>query len=201
MSTPISAPRARGPRPAGEDTRAAILEAAQSEFAERGFDAASMRAVARRAGVDPALVRHYFGTKSELFSVLNELPGRPGELLGRLFDAGTDGLGRRMVGLFFGLWDQPEGRQRMRALIAAASSREPAGAGLAEFIAADVTGAIAPRLTGVQRHLRAELIASHVVGLAMARFVLQLEPLASASEDDVARWLAPNLQRLIDGGP
>ncbi|WP_407341682.1 hypothetical protein [Pengzhenrongella phosphoraccumulans] len=89
----------------------------------------------------------------------------------------------------------------MRALIAAASSREPVGSGLAEFIAAEVTGAIAPRLTGPDPDLRAELIASHVVGLAMARFVLGLEPIASASEEEIAVWLAPNVQRLIDGGP
>jgi len=201
MSTGTPTPRSRGPRPAGEDTRAAILVAAQVEFAESGFDATSVRAVARRAGVDPALVRHYFGSKSDLFVALNGLPERPGQILGALFDAGTDGVGRRMVALFFTLWDTPEGRQRMRALIAAASSREPVGSGLAEFIAAEVTGAIAPRLTGPDPHLRAELIASHVVGLAMARFVLGIEPIASAREDEIAVWLAPNVQRLIDGGP
>lgn len=173
MSSARPTPRARGPRPAGEDTRAAILAAARAEFAERGFDAASMRAVARRAGVDPALVRHYFGTKADLFAVVSELPGRPGEILGRLFDAGTDGLGRRLVALFFTVWDTPDGRQRMRALIAAASSRVPAGAGLAEFLTGEVIGAVAPRLAGEQRRLRAELIASQVVGLAMVRFVLR----------------------------
>lgn len=201
MSAGTPTPRARGPRPAGEDTRAAILSAARAEFAERGFDATSVRAVARRAGVDPALVRHYFGTKANLFAVVSVLPGRPGERLGRLLDAGTDGLGRRLVALFFAVWDTPDGRQRMRALIAAASSRGPTSAGLAELLAGEVTGAIAPRLTGEQRRLRAELIAAQVVGLAMARFVLQLEPLASADEEDVARWLAPTIQRLIDGGP
>ena len=201
MSTNPPAPRARGPRPAGEDTRAAILSAAQVEFAERGFDATSVRAVARRAGVDPGLVRHYFGAKGDLFVALNELPGLPGEFLGPLFDAGLDGVGRRIVALFFALWDAPDGRQKIRALIAAASSRELEGAGLAEFIAAEVTDAIAPRLTGPQPHLRAELIAANVVGLALARYVLQLEPLASASEEEVAAWLAPNLQRLVDGGP
>jgi len=201
MTSPPPAPRTRGPRPAGEDTRAEILTAAGAEFAERGFDATSMRAVARRAGVDPALVRHYFGGKADLFSVVSELPGRPGELVGRLFDAGTAGLGRRLVALFFTVWDAPGGRQRMRALIAAASSSEHTGDGLAEFLAREITGTIAPRLAGAETQLRAELIASHVVGLAMARFVLRLEPLASADEETIARWLAPNLQRLIDGGP
>jgi len=192
-------PRTRGPRPAGTDTRAAILTAARTEFADRGFDATSMRAVARRAGVDPGLVRHYFGAKADLFAAVSGLPGRPGDLVGRVFEAGTDGVGRRLVALFFSVWDAPDGQQRMRALIAAASSSEHTGAGLAEFIAGEVTGSIAPRLGPDDAMLRADLIAAHVVGLAMARYVLRLEPLASASEETVARWLAPDLQRLVDG--
>jgi len=158
--------------------------------------------VARRAGVDPALVRHYFGTKSDLFAVINELPGRPGDLLGRVLDTGgPEDIGRRLVAMFFSVWDTEVGRQRMRALIAAASSSGPTGGALAEFLTAELIGAIAPRLAGEQRELRAELIAANVVGLAMVRYVLHLEPLASASEETIARWLAPNIQRLLDGGP
>ncbi|WP_407341681.1 TetR/AcrR family transcriptional regulator [Pengzhenrongella phosphoraccumulans] len=123
MSTGTPTPRSRGPRPAGEDTRAAILVAAQVEFAESGFDATSVRAVARRAGVDPALVRHYFGSKSDLFVALNGLPERPGQILGALFDAGTDGVGRRMVALFFTLWDTPRGGS---ACVPSSQRRRPA---------------------------------------------------------------------------
>ncbi|QTE30197.1 TetR/AcrR family transcriptional regulator [Pengzhenrongella sicca] len=201
MTSSPPPPRTRGPRPAGTDTRAAIMTAARTEFADHGFDGTSMRAVARRAGVDPALVRHYFGAKADLFAAVSGLPGRPGVLIGALFEGGTDGLGRRLVALFFSVWDPPEGRQRMRALIAAASSSEHTGAGLAEFIASEVAGEIAPRLRGDDALLRAELIGMHIVGVAMGRYVLRLEPLASADEDAVARWLAPNLQRLVDGAP
>ncbi len=106
----------RGPRPE-VDTRAAIVAAAREEFSANGFEGASVRAVARRAEVDPALVRHYFGGKEALFAASLELPFDPSSILGTVVEGGPDGIGERLVRAFCGLWDPPEHRERLVAVL------------------------------------------------------------------------------------
>ena len=128
MAPPSEAPdvaRRRGRRPAGEDLRGDILAAARDEFAARGFDATTIRGVARAAGVDPRLVHHYFDGKDDVFAAAFELPVRPQEVIEPLLAPGPDGLGERLVRLFLSVWDTPAGRQRSRPAVRSARGRSP----------------------------------------------------------------------------
>src|SRR5687767_860862 len=98
-----------GRRPGNQDTREAILAAARKAFSERGFDGASIRAIATSAGVDPALVHHYFGNKDQLFLATMQMPINPNDFLPKVFEPGIDGIGERIVRTFLGVWDSPAG--------------------------------------------------------------------------------------------
>src|SRR4051812_44844115 len=98
-----------GRRPGNQDTREAILEAARKAFAERGFDGASIRGIAGSAGVDPALVHHYFGTKDQLFLATIQAPFDPAQVLPQIFEDGIDGVGERVIRAFLSVWDSPRG--------------------------------------------------------------------------------------------
>lgn len=201
--TPESKPaaRPRGRRPSGTDARAAILEAARAQFAARGYDATSLRAIARQAEVDPALVHHYFDGKSELFAATLDVPVRPRELVERVVGSGPDGVGERLVRSFLGVWDTPAGRARLLALLRSMASHEDAARMLREFLTRELIGQVARRVGGADTdpERSAALAASQLVGLAMVRYVLLLEPLASAPVDDVVRDVAPTLQRYLTG--
>lgn len=193
-------PRRRGRRPAGEDGRGAIVAAARREFADRGFDATTLRGIARAAGVDPRLVHHYFEGKDALFTAAFELPvRRPADVLGPVLAAGPDGVGERLVRVFLQVWDAPEGRQRVVALLGASVSSEAGARMLREFLTGEVFGPIAASLGGDQPMLRATLAASQMMGLIVARYVVRIEPLASLPPDDVVAALAPVLQRYLSG--
>jgi AcrR family transcriptional regulator len=189
----------RGRRPAGEDRRGDILAAARAEFGERGFDATTIRGVARAAGVDPRLVHHYFDGKDALFVAAFELPARPQQLLEAVLgpDAGT--IGPRLVRLFLTVWDSDEGRQRIVALVSAASASEAGARMLREFLAREVFARIVARIGSDDPELRAALAASQMMGLALARYVVRLEPLASADPDLVVALVGPMIQQYLTG--
>lgn len=193
-------PRRRGRRPVGEDRRGDILAAAREEFASRGYDATTLRGVARVAAVDARLVHHYFEGKDALFTAAFELPvRRPQDLFGPVLAPGPDGVGERLVRMFLRVWDTPEGRQRVVALLGASATSEAGARMLREFLTAQVFGPIAAALGDDEADLRATLAASQMMGLVVARYVVQLEPLASAAEEDLVAVLAPTLQRYLAG--
>jgi AcrR family transcriptional regulator len=195
-----SIPRRRGRRPSGEDTRGAILTAARGEFASRGYDGTTMRGIARQAGVDARLVHHYFdGGKEEIFVAALDFPVRPQDVVDAILLPGPDGVGERLVRMFLGIWDTPEGRVRMRAIFGAVAVNEAGARMIREFITRELLGRLAERLAVDRPALRATLAASHLVGIAMARIVLQVEPLASASIDEIAEFVAPTIQRYLTG--
>ena len=196
--TEASIPRRRGRRPSGEDTRGAILTAARGEFAARGYDGTTLRGIARQAGVDARLVHHYFeGGKEEIFVAALDFPVRPADLVNAVLGPGPDGVGERMVRMFLGIMDSPEGRTRIRAVLGAAAANEGGARMVREFITREVLARLVGRL-GVDRPaLRASLAASHLVGLAMARVVVGVEPVASAPADEIVEFLAPTLQRYL----
>ena len=187
----------RGRRPAGEDTRAVILDAAREEFAAKGYDASSMRAIARSAGVDPALVHHYFEGKPGLFAETMELPVRPALVVAALLEGPREQIGERVVRTFFGIWDPPEGRQRLVALIRSAVSHEEAARMLREFLAREVFGRVAAELGVPDPQMRAGLAVSQMLGVALLRYVMGLEPMASATPEQLVEQLAPTLQRYL----
>lgn len=193
------APRRRGRRPAGEDLRGAIVEAARGEFTARGYEATTLRGIARAAGVDPRLVHHYFDGKEQVFVAALDLPASPAALVPTLLAAGPDGVGERLVRLFFGVWDGPTGRPRFVALLGAVVSSPEAARMLREFLARELFERIAAGLGSPDSALRGGLAASQMVGLAMARYVVGIEPIASADVETLVPWLAPTIQRYLVG--
>jgi AcrR family transcriptional regulator len=187
----------RGRRPAGEDTRAAIIDAARAEFSAKGYDASSLRAIARAAEVDPALVHHYFEGKSHLFAETMSLPVRPAELISAVLTGPRAQVGERLARTFFLMWDQPESRQRFVAILRSAVSHEDAARMLREFLAREVFGKVALSLGVPQPELRAGMAAAQMIGMAMLRYVIGFEPMVCASTDEIVALVAPTLQRYL----
>ena len=188
-----------GRRPGASGTREAILAAARRAFAEQGYQRATIRGVARLAGVDPALVHHYFGTKQELFVAAVRLPVNPVEQLTAVLAAEPDEVGRRLVETFLSIWDHAAGQSPLLALIRSAVSDRDAAAMLREFITEEVLGPIAGRLGSPDARLRATLVGSQLIGLAVARYIIRVEPLASAPSAQVAAVVGPTVQRYLTG--
>jgi AcrR family transcriptional regulator len=191
--------RRRGPRKAGEDARADILAAALSEFAARGYDGATLRGIARAAGVDARLVHHYFDGKEAVFVAALQLPLNPAQLVPLIVAAGPDGVGERMVRFFLRIGEDPAGRERIRAVLSAVVTNPELAALMRQFITSEVLGPIAVGLEMDQPMLRATLAASHMVGLALIRYVVGVEPLASAPGEDLVRIVGATLQRYLAG--
>lgn len=192
--------RRTGRRPGNPDTREAILAAARAAFAERGFDAASIRAIATAAGVDPALVHHYFGTKEELFRSTMNVPIDPAELLPRVLAGGPDGVGQRLVRTFLGVWDSPAGGAAV-ALLRSAVNNEWTARMLREFLVTQVLRRVLDHLDidPAELPLRGSLVATQMLGLAMTRYVVRLEPVASADPEALAAAIGPTVQRYLTG--
>ncbi|MGH3984144.1 MAG: TetR family transcriptional regulator [Pseudonocardiaceae bacterium] len=195
---PGEAARPRGRRRAGEDTRAALLDAARVEFTERGFDGATVRAIAQRAGVDAAMVNHWFGGKDGLFVAAMEIPVNPAEILPRILDGAPEQLAERILRAFLSVWDA-NGGGALAALMRSVASHEQAARMMREFVSRVVIGRIVSAVAPDRLELRAALCGTQLAGLAMIRYVIRLEPLASAEHDTVVAVIAPNLQRYLTG--
>jgi AcrR family transcriptional regulator len=195
-----SAPRRTGRRPGDSGTREAILDAARQGFGTTGYAGTSVRAVARSAGVDPALVHHFFGTKDGLFAAALELPLDPATVVPELLEQGLDGLGTRLVGLFLTAWDATPGQGPMLALLRSAVSDERSAASLRDLLSHAVLTPLARACAAAgDPELRACLAASQVVGLAVARYVVRLEPLASTPPAVLATAVGPTVDRYLSG--
>ena len=182
----------RGRRPGQPATKDAILRVARRCFGERGYDATTVRAIARAAGVDQALIHHYFGTKRALFDeAVPRSDGVADEPAGRLATPGDPGEG--LVLAFFARWDAAPEASRLETLLRAAGSDSAAQRLLRELIGrsftAPATLAIPPG-TDLPR-LRAALVAAQLIGLAWMRYVERREPLVSASPRLLARTYGP----------
>lgn len=191
--------RRPGRRPGAPGTRDDILAAARELFAARGFDRTTVRAVASAAGVDPALVHHYFGSKRRLFAEAVQLPADPHDALASVYTAPTADLGRALATALLALWDSPH-RDRVVAMFRARICSGESG--LLRTFLLDV--ALEPLLERIDvpagtALLRAELVVSQMAGVMLARYVLELEPLASLPSDRVVDILAPTLQRYFTG--
>lgn len=197
-----AAPRRRG-RPARSDAdtgpgaRERILEAARTEFAERGYDKTSVRGIAKVAGVDPALVHHYFGTKEEVFGAAIEVSFEPALVIPTLLTGGTEGIGERLARYFIGVWENPVSRAPLLAIVRSALTNEAAAAMLRKFVLRRLLERIAVELDVPDPTLRAELAASHMIGIALLRYVIKAEPLASVETEEIVRLVAPTLQRYL----
>lgn len=194
----MTPPARRGPR-SDVDTRAQILVAARDEFSSNGFDAASVRAVARGAGVDPALVRHYFGTKESLFAASLELPVDPTSVVAAVLEGDPADAGERLLRAFCELWDPPAHRERLVAVLRTLVGGGEVAAPVPAFIAGHVVGPLAAAAGASDPGRAAALVLSQVAGMALLRYVVELEPVASADVDQLVEWYGPTLQRYLTG--
>ncbi len=191
--------RSPGRRPGGPDTRGEILAAARETFADKGFEGTSLRGVARAAGVDAALVHHYFDSKESLFIEAMEFPVDPRMVAARIWDGPDEQVGVRLVRMFLTVWDAPESRASMQALLRSAVGNENIARLIRDALGRLVFGPVLALLDTPDADLRISLVASQLVGLAMARYVLELEPLNSEPIEDVVARVAPNIQRYLTG--
>ncbi len=168
------------------------------EFTERGFDGATVRVIAERAGVDPAMVNHWFGGKDKLFLASLEIPIDPDQVIPALLNGPAEELAARLIRTFLTVWDVSGGGPLV-ALMRSVSSHEGAAAMFREFITRVIFGRLISALGVDQPELRTALAATQMAGLGMVRYVVRLEPLASADHDTVVAAIAPNLQRYLTG--
>lgn len=189
----------RGRRPGETQTRQAIVAAARRMFAADGYQATSLRSIAREAGVDPALVLHFYAGKEELFAVAVHWPFEPAAAVQRILDGPRAAVGRRMAEFFFSIWEHPEDREPIMGMLRAATTSEHAAALLREFVAEQILAPVAVGLGVDDAELRMSLCASQVIGLGIARYVVRLEPLAGAAAEDLLPVVAPVFQRYMTG--
>jgi AcrR family transcriptional regulator len=187
-------------RPAGNsNTRERILAKARELFARNGISNTSIRAVAAGAGVDSALVHHYFGTKEQLFAAAIHIPIDPMDVIGPLREVPVEDLGHRIPSILLALWDSEVGASFIATLRSILAGTE---VNLFRSFIRDVVGAeVGPRIdtpsgSGI---IRIQFVASQLVGVLMARYILELEPFASLPAQQVADTIAPNLQRYLTG--
>ncbi|GAB3885939.1 TetR family transcriptional regulator [Terrabacter terrigena] len=200
--TTRDAVRARGRRPGGEDTRSAIIDAARKSFAAKGYDKTSLRGIAREAGVDPALVHHYFDGKAALFAETLDVPVNPAELIERITTGDVDRLGWRIVETFLGVWEPAERRDALVALVRSSMTSEEAARMLREFLGREVFGRIAASTGAPDPQLRGALAASQMIGLVVARYVIKVPALAEATREQLVERIGPVLQHhLVDRSP
>jgi AcrR family transcriptional regulator len=182
-----------GRRPGASGTRERIASAATRGFAASGFDGASIRSIAREAGVDPALVHHYFGSKERLFVETMNLPFDPARLAQAIVAGGVDGVGERIMRFATEVWERP-GLLPIVQGIARSAVSDPGAAGmLRNLFEATLLPAI--RELGVDHpELRATIVWSQVIGVVLGRFVIQVPPLVQASPEALVAVVAPALQ-------
>jgi AcrR family transcriptional regulator len=198
MSRRPTPQRARtGRRPGPSTTRADILEAARASFAELGYDRTSVRGVATRAGVDPALVHRFYGSKDDLLAAALTVALNPGERIPELMEGDVGALGERVVRYFLSVWEQSPSREVLIGMLRSAATNERAAAQLRQFFGREVLGRIAARLGHEDAELRATLAGSQLLGLAMARYIIRFDPIASAEPQTIVATIAPTLQRYL----
>jgi AcrR family transcriptional regulator len=188
-----------GRRPGPTSTRGSILAAAAECFAADGYDATSLRHVAASAGVDPALVRRFFGSKDQLFTEVAAALIVPGRALAAVADGPPETAGERLVRYFLSLLGDVSQPGPLLGLIRSAVASEHAAGLLRRLLAEQVLGALAASLGPGTADIGAALAASQLVGLAIARYAVRLDALVAADTDDLVSWVAPVIQSYLTG--
>ncbi len=184
-----------GRRPGLSRSRHDILVAARRLFAERGFESTSLRAISREAGVDPALVHHFFGGKEAMFNAaLADVINRE-EIFDEVIGDDPYGAGERLVGKFLSIWEEKETRESLLAMLRSAVSHPHSAELLGKFMVDGLLRHIAENVEPHDADLRAVLVCSQLLGLALMRYVFGTEPLASAEPEQIARSIGPTLER------
>ncbi|ORB72553.1 TetR/AcrR family transcriptional regulator [Mycobacterium scrofulaceum] len=180
-------------RRSSDDTKAAILAAARERFGAVGFQGATIRAIAADAGIDPAMVMRYYGSKDKLFAAAAEFDLRFPDLAA--IDPAQ--VGRSMVRHFLERW---EGDEALVILLRSSATNEEAAQRMQEIFGSQIRPLVASLAPSEEVGVRAGLIATQILGMALCRFVLRLPPVVEMTRDEIVDWLGPTIQRYL-GGP
>jgi AcrR family transcriptional regulator len=186
-----------GRRPGASDTREAILKGARTEFGRFGYRGATMRGIAAHAGVDPGLIRHYFGNKSGLFTATVTLPEASTRLYSVVAGGGT-GVAERLVRTYLGLWEDLGTRDHLRAIMSSAFA-SPDAMDRLQALAASVLQQEVASLSGDAPELRLSLAGSHLLGIALARYVVRTPPLVALEFDVLVEMVVPAIDAYLTG--
>jgi AcrR family transcriptional regulator len=171
--------------------------AARRLFAEKGYDGATIRGIAAEAGVNPALVHHFFGTKQQVFAAALDFPIEPARAVQSIVNGPREEVGQRIVRQFLAVWNDPTARASFLALLRSVTTNEQVAAMVRQFIEAALLRRLAAALDIPRERVIAAM--SQMVGLVLVRYVIRVEPLASLPDEEIVRLVAPTLQRYIDG--
>ncbi|MCK8644859.1 TetR family transcriptional regulator [Mycobacterium colombiense] len=182
----------------GQLNRQRIIDAARERFMHVGYERATVRAIAADAGVDVAMVYYFFGNKEGLFTASTLTgPEHPLHQLAALLDEGTEEIGARLVRRFLEHWDQGAVYEPFLTLWRSAAIHPQARKVLHDSLAGPIAKRVGTEFGVADAELRVELVASHLAGLAFARYQLRIEPIASTSIEDLVGWLGPTVQRYL----
>jgi AcrR family transcriptional regulator len=199
MTPPPAGKRGPGRRPGESGTRQAILDAARAQFAAHGWDRATIRAIARDAEVDPALVLHFFDSKAFLFAAAMTWPFDAEAAVQQVLTGPRRQLGERLAAFFLSVWEDPMRREPIMVMLRAATTNAQAAELLRETLMTVFLGPLGSRLDAPDAELRMSLCSAHLIGLGTARYIIAIEPLASLQPERVVEVVGPALQRYMTG--
>lgn len=188
-----------GRRPGPVSTRDSILDAAREQFTQHGFKGATLRAIAGQAGVDPGLIRHFFGDKEGLFVASLELPREALDAVRGSAEGPPEQWGERLTRGYLSLWEDPETAAPLRALVVSAFANELALTQLRDFLTRSVLADMAPLLPQDQPGLRLASAMTHLVGTALGRYLLRIPPMVEPSLDEIVALVSPAVQGYLTG--
>jgi AcrR family transcriptional regulator len=190
-----------GRRPGNPDTRSELVATARRMFADAGYDKTSVRDIASAAGVDPALIRHYFGSKAELFRATMGWPFEAAELAARVTGGDRAGLGPRLTKVFFEAWERPGSRAPLEAILRGAATHPESATLVRQFIQGQLYAQIASALGEEDAELRVDLAMAQLLGIAYLRHILRVEPIATASMEELIVRVAPIISAHLNSSP
>jgi AcrR family transcriptional regulator len=179
------------------ESRQRVLDAARASFAQNGYERTSVRAIAAAANADQSMVFYFFGSKQKLFNEAMRLPEELPEDLEEVFGGPLEGLGARLLRMFVTRLDASEDVSPLVMMTRSAATNDPAAAMLREFLDRAIVDRVVDRLGSPDAPLRMSLISAQILGLGVARYIVKMEPVASASVDDVVALYAPAIQHLL----
>lgn len=182
-----------------DDVKRAVVEAARAVYARQGYVNTTVKVVAAAAGVAPDVVRRYYASRDDLIAAAMRLPFDPGTAIAQMLAPGLDGLGERLVRITLVMLDEPDTREMIASMVRDGAGAAKATARLREFLESVIIDRVAGVLGVPDARMRVTLATSYLVGVAGARYVMRMEPLASASEDEVVRLVAPAVQAALSG--
>jgi AcrR family transcriptional regulator len=194
---PETRPNRQGRWRTGQESKRKILAAARASFAANGYQRTTIRSIATEAEVDPSMIHYFFGRKDQLFAATMNLADSPREPISNLLAAGLDGLGVRLVRRFLEVWDAAERVEPLLIMARATNGTDASASMLREYIDQEFTAQLVVALDKPDAALRCDLVCAQLLGVAVARYSMKQEPLASADHDTLVAWLGPILQRIL----